>query len=99
MAKTFEYQTKLKSNKCKYGIQFPTGYSQDIELYKYNGNSLWQDAVKRGVGQIKIFEILNPMKSRAKYPKGCQIIPIKLVFYIKFHIRRKVRLVAGGHCT
>eukprot|EP00957_Ditylum_brightwellii_P010786 817995-Ditylum_brightwellii.AAC.1 len=38
----------------KYGIEIPTSVAHAIELDKQNGNSLWQDALKRDMTNIGI---------------------------------------------
>ena len=42
MARRFSSQTKIKSNKYKYGIQVPTEYAHALESDKQNGNNLLQ---------------------------------------------------------
>ena len=101
MAKTIDSQTKLKSNKYKYDIKFTTGYVQVIELDKENGNTLWQDALEKEVGQIKYFNAFKAMKvwGGGGSPKGYQRIPFKLVFDFKFYLISKYSMISGGRHT
>ena len=99
MAKIFATQSRTHGAKYKYGIQIPKDYEEAVRFDEANGNTLWQDAVKKEMGQLGDFKTFKALKRGAKAPKGYSPIPVKLVFDCKFDLRRKARLVAGGHRT
>eukprot|EP00957_Ditylum_brightwellii_P038291 2895356-Ditylum_brightwellii.AAC.1 len=52
-------KARVRKTTHKYGIEIPTSVVYAIELDKRNGNTLWQDAVKREMTNIGIaFEVL-----------------------------------------
>jgi hypothetical protein len=44
--------------KYKFGIQFPKGIKNAIDLDKKNGNQLWQEAIKTELKQLKHYQKL-----------------------------------------
>ena len=52
MAKIFATQAKRHGTKYKHGVKVPKNYNEAVKFDQENGNSLWQDAVKREMGQI-----------------------------------------------
>ena len=82
----------------KYGIRVPKTVKEAIEIDKENGNTLWQDAIKKEMKSVKIaFQILDDGEV---VPVGYQQIRCHMVFDIKMEdFRRKARFVAGGHET
>ena len=99
MAKIFASQTKINSNKYKYGAKVPTEHFQDLDQDNYNGGTLQQDATKNEMSQIKEFKTFKVTKRLKKAPKVYQRITVKLVFDVKFDPRRKYILLPGGHRT
>ena len=52
----------------KYDIETPTSVKHAIEIDQKNGNTLWQDALAKEMGNVCVaFEILGP---NAKAPPG-----------------------------
>ena len=52
-------KAQVRKTTHKYGIEIPTRVMHAIELDKRNGNTLWQDALKREMTNIGIaFEVL-----------------------------------------
>jgi hypothetical protein len=48
--------------KCthKFGIQVPKKWGEAVKLYEKNGNTLWQDAIRKEMNNIRIaFKVLN----------------------------------------
>mgnify|MGYP000408908283 FL=1 len=64
-----------------------------------NGNTLWAESIQREMGQIKDFKTCHSIGLDAKVPHGYQRIPVHLVFDVKEDLKRKSRMVAGGHMT
>ena len=62
-----------------------------------NGNSYWQDAIKKEYNKVKIaFRLLEDGR---KPPPAYTEITCHLIFEVKFDLRRKARYIAGGHLT
>ncbi|MGH7954713.1 MAG: reverse transcriptase domain-containing protein [Gloeomargaritales cyanobacterium] len=88
-------------NRTKYGVKVPRNEKEAIELDKKNGNTKWQDSIKQEMDMIaeyKTFRDYGNAKS-VEPPAGYKKIRTHLVFDVKFDLRRKARLVAGGHTT
>jgi hypothetical protein len=69
-----------------------------MNIDRTNGNTAWQDAIDTELKQIneyKTFRQPNPGEALTDF----QRIPYHLVFDVKFDLRKKARLVAGGHKT
>ena len=83
----------------KYGIRFPRNTKEAVQFNKENGNLLWKNAI------LKELETRMSMKSFKELPsplrkagtKGFQFAPLRMVFDVKVDLRRKSRLVIGGH--
>jgi hypothetical protein len=82
----------------KFGIEVPKNWDDCVKLDKENDNTLWQDAVRKEMKNIRItFKILNGEES---VPPTYQEIHCHMVFDVKMEdSRRKARFVAGGHTT
>jgi hypothetical protein len=81
-----------------FGIQVPNNVLEAIALDRVNGNTLWQDAIKKEMDAVQIaFRVLEPDE---KVPPGYQRISCHMIFTVKMeNFRRKARYVAGGHVT
>jgi hypothetical protein len=93
-------KTALDGNnpKYKFGVQVPRSVTHAYYLDKINGNSEWRDAIATELKQIsdyKTFRMLKHSESLAEFQK----IPYHVVFDVKFDLRKKARLVAGGNHT
>ena len=99
LSRAFKAQTKPGSPKFKFGVQVPMGLKQAAKLDKENGNTLWQDAINielKLLADYKTFRELDPGEVLGSDYKR---IPYHIVFDVKFDLRRKARLVAGGNWT
>jgi hypothetical protein len=85
--------------KYKFGIQVPKGIKNTIDLHKKNGNHLWQEAINTELKQITDYQTFIVLDSGEDIPTGYQKIPYHMVFDVKYDLRHKARLVAGGHGT
>jgi hypothetical protein len=67
-----------------------------VKLDKENNNTLWQDAVRKEMKNVRIaFKILNGEES---VPPTCQEIRCHMIFDVKMEdFRSKARFVARGH--
>jgi hypothetical protein len=80
-----------------YGIELPTSVKHAIGIDQKNGNTLWQDALLREMGNVCIaFEILGP---GMKAPTGWHKTSRHLVFDKKMDFTRKARWVKDRHKT
>lgn len=73
-------------------------YDDCIRIDRENGNSLWQDAVRKEMAKVRVaFEIMH---DGMEPPPTFQEMRCHLVFDVKMEdFQRKARLVAGGHMT
>ena len=91
------FAAKKNETKIKFGIEVPRGYKDALRLDEQNGNTLWQDAIKTELDQINSYGTFKDNGKKA--PKDHKRIPVHFVFDVKFDLRRKARLVTGGHLT
>ena len=68
-----------------------------IKLDGKNGNTYWQDAMKKEVDALVQLDCFRFEKSGYKPGKEYQSTILFMVFDVKQDLRRKARLVAGGH--
>jgi hypothetical protein len=85
--------------KHKFGIQVPKGIKNAIDLDKKNGNQLWQEAINTELKQLTDYQTFIVLDSGEDIPTGYQKIPCHVVFDVKYDLRHKTRLVAGGNWT
>jgi hypothetical protein len=83
----------------KFGIQVTRGIKNFIELDGKNGNTLWEDAIKTELKQLSDYQTFLVLDSGEVIPNGYQKIPYHTVFDIKYDLRHKSRLLAGGNWT
>jgi hypothetical protein len=87
--------TPIRKYNMKFGVDVPTTFDEAMELDKYNGNTLWRDAIEKEMKVVDVaFKFLNDDE---KMLPGYSKITCHLVFDVKFDLRRKARYVAGGH--
>jgi hypothetical protein len=99
IAKIQKVSTSPTSVKYKFGIQVPKEIKNAIDLDKNNRNVLWQDAIGTELKQLTDYQTFIVLDSREDIPKGYQKIPYHIVFDVKYDLRHKARLVAGGNWT
>ena len=85
--------------KYQFGIRVPRTYREAVAIDKANGNTLWQDAIQKELDQIREYETFIPRPDLKSPPEGYQFVRVHFVFAVKHDLRRKARLVAGGHMT
>ena len=83
----------------KYGIRVPHSVKEAIEIDTINGNTLWQDAIRDEM--VNIRPALEIWETDEEKLIGYQKIKCHIIFDIKLgeNFRRKARYVAGGHTT
>jgi hypothetical protein len=82
----------------KFGIEVPKNWDDCVRLDKENDNTLWQDAVRKEMKNVRMsFKIINGEESA---PPTYQEILCHMIVDVKMEdFRRKGRFVAGGHIT
>jgi hypothetical protein len=80
----------------KFGSEVPKSWYDCVKLDKENDNTIWQDAVRKEMKNVRIeFKILNG--EEAVLPTY-QEIRCHMIFDVKMEdSRRNSRFVAGGH--
>jgi hypothetical protein len=99
IARILKFSTSPASIKYKFCIQVSKGIKNAIDLDKKNGNQLWQEAIKTELKQLTDYQTFIVLNSGEDIPTGYQKITYKMVFDVKYDLRRKVILVAGGNWT
>ena len=81
----------------KFGIEIPKTVRCTLEIDKENGNTLWRDAIKKEMKNA----YMHSRYRRGEIPKQFQLIECHMTFNAKMenNLRRKARLMAGGHMT
>ena len=59
MARAFKAKVKPGGPKFKFGVQVPMGVKQALALDRKNGNTKWQDAIKKELAQLEEFEVFR----------------------------------------
>ena len=86
--------------KQKYRLRLPKTVKESVDINKYNGDTLWWDAIMQEMENIgPAFEVWG--KRKYGLPIGYQEIKFHIIFDIKLgkNFRRKSRLIRGGHTT
>jgi hypothetical protein len=99
IARILKASTSPAGIKYKFGIQVPKGIKNAIDLDKKNGNQLWQEAIKLELKQLTDYQTFIVLDSGEDIPTGYQKIHYHMVFDVKYDLRHKARLVAGGNWT
>ena len=82
----------------KFGIEIPKTFEDCVRIDRENGNTLWQDAIRKEMAKVRIaFKLLGDDESP---PPTFQEMRCHMVYDVKMeNFQRKARLVAGGHMT
>ena len=80
----------------KYGIEVPRNWNDIIRIDKDNGNSKWQDSVKKEVGALINHGCFEFMPKDFKPPTDYQYCRLHFVYEVKNDLRQKSRLVCDG---
>ena len=70
---------------------------QAFELDSLDGNSLRTDAIKREIQALTDVDFFEFKDRDFKWDKSFQLPTLLIIFDAKQDLRRKARLVAGGH--
>src|SRR5210317_1421108 len=83
----------------KFGIQVPKNTVHTRTLDKLSNSNLWDEANKKDLKSVKDFKTFRVLEDHEKVPDGYIRIPYHFIYDVKFDLRRKARLVMGGHRT
>jgi hypothetical protein len=84
----------------KFGVQVPHNAREASQIDAKAGNTKWADAMKLELDQHKEYKTYRDIGLDARRPApDYQRINIHFVFDVKHSLKRKARLVAGGHTT
>ncbi len=102
---TYPYSRRIIRRKKAYptrmdtfmGIEIPRNVREAIYLDNKNKDKKWSLAIKKEIDGIQEHGTLHFLPPGAKPPEGYQEAPLRLIFDVKPDLKRKARLVAGGH--
>jgi hypothetical protein len=97
-ARAFAAVVNKDAPKYKFGEIVPRNVNHALQIDAMNGNTDWQDAINKELKQIQDYRTFRYLR-RGEWLKDFQRIPYHIVFDVKFDLRKKARLVAGGHLT
>ncbi len=81
--------SQVQKTSHKYGIELPSSVKNAIEINCKNGNTFWQDALAKEMGNVCVaFKILGP---NAKAPLGWHKALGHIVFNMKMNFTWKAR--------
>ena len=82
----------------KYGVELPRSVQHAKELDEKNGNTLWNDAINKEMGNLKVaFDIIH--EPGRKPPPTYTKTSGHMVFDVRMTLERKARWVKDGHKT
>lgn len=96
---TKAFAARSNAPRYKFGIQVPRSVQHAFRLDQANKEVLWKQALDKEVNQINDYETFRVLEDDEVMPDGYKEIPYHFVFDVKFDLRRKARLVAGGNHT
>lgn len=99
LAKNGRKKKKKFSSKpvFKYGIEVPRNAKHALILDQKNENTFWQDSMKKEVDDLLALDCFEYKDAGFHPGEGWQETSLHMVFDVKHDLRRKSRLVAGGH--
>jgi hypothetical protein len=97
IVRILKVSTSTAGIKYKFVIQAPKGIKNEIDIDKKNGNQLWQEAIRTELKQLTDYQTFIVLDSGEDISTGYQKIPYHMVFDVKYDLRHKARLVAGGN--
>ena len=96
---SFVRKKRRCNNQFKYGVEIPRNLKEALVLDAKNGNHLWRDAIAKEMKALSDMKVFNIRDISTVVPKDHKRIPMWIIFDVKMDLRRKARLVAGGHVT
>jgi hypothetical protein len=81
----------------KYGVVVPRNVKEAFELDSKNGNTHWGNAIKTEIDSLISMECFEFHEKGYNPGNEYQWTTLTMIFDVKQDLRRKARLVAGGH--
>ena len=91
-------QSKYLTQAHKYGVMIPKSVKEAISLDKWNGSTLWWEAIVKEMENVRTyFELYEG--NMEDFPPGYQEVCWHITFDVNMgeNFRRKSRMVVGGH--
>ena len=77
-------------------MEIPQTVNEVKELNRSNGNTFWQDAIKKEYDNVKVvFKLINEEDGK-KVPPAYAEITCHLIFEVMFDLRRKAHYSGGN---
>src|SRR5210317_375113 len=83
----------------KFCIQVPKNAAHAKKLDELSNSNLWEEANKKELKSLKDFNTFRVLEDHEKIPEAYIRIPYQFICDVKFDLKRKARLVMGGHRT
>ena len=91
--------TAQNKQRFKFGEEIARSQKHSLILDQANGNNQWKEATDTELKQISNYNTFTILEPGEATPSGYQRIPYHIIFDVKFDLRKKARLVAGGNWT
>ena len=85
--------------KYKFGVQVPRNTKEAYRIDRENGDTKWADAIEKELKQIDDYNTFRVVGDSEAIDSTYKQIPYHMIYDVKFDLRRKARLVAGGNHT
>ena len=85
--------------KYKFGVQVPRNTKEAYRIDRENGDTKWSDAIEKELKQIDDYDTFRVVEDSEPIDNAYKQIPYHMIYDVKFDLRRKARLVAGGNHT
>ena len=96
IVKVFRDSSKLDA-RVKFRVEVPNGLQHAMYLDKVNNNHLWKEAMECELKQINNYETYRALNAGECLPAEYTCVPYHFIWDVKFDLRHKCRLVAGGN--
>jgi Reverse transcriptase (RNA-dependent DNA polymerase) len=101
------YVTALKAatskpRKIKFGLEVPSNITHAFYLDRvndYTGEDSWAHAIKKELAQLEEYNTFSELADDVDLAETFKEFPYQFDFDVKFDLRKKARLVSGGHQT
>ncbi len=87
----------IRKRQTQFGILVPHDVNDALELDKENNNNEWKDSMGTEIGGIMEHNTFKFLPPGSHPPEGYQEAPLRMIFTVKPDLRRKSRMVLGGH--
>ena len=71
---------QVMGKKYMFGVQVPVGVKQALHLDRENGNTLWEDSIKKELSQLNECGTFRALDKDENAPEGYQQIPYHIVW-------------------